>query len=172
MGFVSVADYWDANASEYGLLQNDNLHPKNEGHQFLADVILRAIDPSEGVGGPFVGKTIPQIKSDVLRVTSATYAATVTPNADTTDVLNIGALTGDITIAAPTGTPKDGQTLTIRFVQDATGSRTVTWNAAFAFGTDITAAQEPTAASAKWERTFEWNATDSKWQATGIVRGF
>jgi hypothetical protein len=122
--------------------------------------------------GQFVDRTVKQVKDDLVRVTSVSYGATVTPNADTTDVLNVGALTGDITIAAPTGTPKDGQTLTIRFVQDGTGSRVVTWNAAFAFGTDITAADEPTAASAKWQRIFEWNATDSKWRATRIVRGF
>lgn len=108
----------------------------------------------------------------IVRTTSVAYAATVTPNAGTTDVLNIAALTGAITIAAPSGSPVDGQTLTIRMLQDGTGGRVVTWNVAFAFGTDITAAMEPTTANSKWERIFEWNATDSKWRATGIVRGF
>lgn len=107
-----------------------------------------------------------------VRTVSVAYAATVTPNANTTDVLVVGALTGNITIAAPTGTPRDGQLLRFRFQQDATGLRTVTWNAAFAFGTDVTAAQEPTAALAKWQRTFEWCAADSKWRATQILRGF
>jgi len=108
----------------------------------------------------------------IVRTTSVAYAATVTPNAGTTDVLNIAALTGAITIAAPSGSPVDGQTLTIRMLQDGTGGRVVTWNVAFAFGTDITAAMKPTTANSKWERIFEWNATDSKWRATGIVRGF
>lgn len=108
----------------------------------------------------------------LIRPTTASYAATVTPNVDTTDLLNIGALTGNITIGAPTGTPSDGQTLRIRLLQDGTGGRTVTWNAAFAFGTDVTSAMDPIAANSKWERLFSWHAGDSKWRATGIVRGF
>jgi hypothetical protein len=108
----------------------------------------------------------------IVRVTPVAYAATVTPNAGTTDVLNIGNLTGAITIAAPTGSPVDGQTLTIRMQQDATGGRVVTWNAIYAFGTDVTAAMEPTTGNSKWERIFEYNATDTKWRCTGIVRGF
>jgi hypothetical protein len=31
---------------------------------------------------------------------------------------------------------------------------------------------DPTTGNAKWERIFEYNATDAKWRATGIVRGF
>jgi hypothetical protein len=124
---------------------------------------------SSGVaGGGATSSTLPSL----VRKVDAAYAATVTPNADTTDVLNIAALTGALAVGAPTGTPVDGQKLTVRLLQDGTGGRVVTWNAAFAFGTDITAAMEPTAASSKWERVFEWNATDSKWRATGLVRGF
>jgi hypothetical protein len=108
----------------------------------------------------------------LIRVVAAAYAATVTPNADTTDVLNIGALTGNITIANPTGTPVDGQNLHIRLQQDATGSRSVTWGAGYAFGTDVSAALMPTTASADYEMLFTWNATRSKWRAMAIVRGF
>lgn len=108
----------------------------------------------------------------LVRATTVAYAATVTPNADTTDVLNIGALTGNLTLAAPTGTPRDGQTLMLRLQQDGTGSRTITYNAAFAFGTDVTAALDPSTASAKWTRLFAWNASDSKWRALAIARGF
>lgn len=106
------------------------------------------------------------------RVTSVAYAATVTPNAATTDILNVGALTGALTLAAPTGTPADGQNLRIRFVQDGTGGRVITFNAAYAFGTDVTTALVPTAASAKWEQLFTWHAGDSKWRAMSITRGF
>lgn len=111
------------------------------------------------------------ITSEIRAVTVA-FAATVTPNADTTDVLNIGALTGNITIANPTGTPVDGQNLRLRLAQDGTGSRTLTWGNAFAFGTDVTAALIPSAASAKWEMLFTWDAADSKWRAAAIIRGF
>jgi trimeric autotransporter adhesin len=113
-------------------------------------------------------QTIPGL----VRVTPIAYAASITPNAGTTDVVNVGTLTGNITINAPSGSPVDGQTLRFRFVNDATSTRTVSWNAAFAFGTDVTSAMEPAAISSKWERIFQWNATDSKWRCTGIVRGF
>jgi len=108
----------------------------------------------------------------LLRAVSAAYAATITPNADTTDVLNVGALTGNVTIANPTGTPRDGQTLRIRFVQDGTGSRTTTWGSAFAFGTDVPSSLVPSTASAKSEVLAAWCAADSKWRVLAIVRGF
>ena len=104
-------------------------------------------------------------------VTAITFASTITPNADTTEIANVGQLTGALTVAAPSGTPVDGQNLRFRFVQDATG-RAITWNAAFAFGTDITAALVPTTASAKFEVLFTWNTTDSKWRCMAISRGF
>lgn len=121
-----------------------------------------AVTPA-GAASAYVPKT---------RAVAATYAATVTPNADTTDVLNVGALTGALALANPTGTPLDGQNLRVRLAQDATGSRAITFGTAYAFGTDVTAALIPTAASAKWEMLFTWHAGDSKWRATAIVRGF
>lgn len=111
-------------------------------------------------------------RTPLVRATSVSYAGTVTPNADTTDVLNVGTLTGALTLAAPSGTPRDGQNLRIRFAQDATGGRAITFNAAYAFGTDVTTGLIPTAASARWEMLFTWHAGDAKWRAVSIVRGF
>lgn len=121
-------------------------------------------------GATLIGAT-PTLPA-LVRTTTVAYSATITPNCGTTDVLNIGALTGNITIANPTGTPVDGQNLRIRMSQDATGNRTVSFGTNFAFGTDITTAMIPTVASAKWELLFTWNATDSKWRAVALVRGF
>lgn len=106
------------------------------------------------------------------RATTVAYSATIAPNAATTDVLNVGVLTGNLTMAAPSGTPADGQDLLVRFQQDATGGRTISWNSIYAFGSDVTAAMIPTTANAKWEQTFSYNTTDAKWRATGILRGF
>ena len=59
------------------------------------------------------------------------YAATVTPSvARHRTVVQIAALTGNITIGAPVGA-RAGMSLTFLFTQDGTGSRTVTWNAVF-----------------------------------------
>ena len=109
-----------------------------------------------------------------IKIPTATiaYASSITPDVDSTYIANVGTLTGDMTVNAPTGTPADGQILKFRFAQDGAGSRVITWNAAFAFGTDITTALIPTAASSKWEMLFQWNATDSKWRCIAIIRGF
>lgn len=101
----------------------------------------------------------------------APYAATVAPDSYY-DGVNIGALTGDITIANPAGTPVDKQALAFDLQQDATGSRAITWGNQYAFGTDVTAAMIPTAASSKWEMLFRWNAADAKWRCMAILRGF
>lgn len=134
---------------------------------FLADdwVQGEAADTASSDDGPFTA-------ADRVKATTVAYAATVTPNCDTTDVLNIGALTGNITIANPTGTPVDGQSLRLRLAQDATGSRTHTFGSAYAFGTDVTAALLPSTASAKYEALFVYNAVAEKWRAVSIVRGF
>lgn len=67
------------------------------------------------------------------RVQSVTDAATVTPNADANDCVDITALAQAVTIAAPTGTPTNFQSLIIRFKDNAT-ARAITWNAAFVAG--------------------------------------
>lgn len=105
------------------------------------------------------------------RVTAITFASSITPDCKTTEIANVGTLTGAITINAPTGTAVDGQSLMFRFVQDGTG-RAFTWNAAFVFGTDITAAMLPVTASAKFEVLFQYDATSSKWRCKALVRGF
>lgn len=104
-------------------------------------------------------------------VTAIAYAASITPNSDICSIVNVGQLTGNLTVNAPTGTPADGQQLRFRFALDAS-SRTITWNSAFAFGTDVTSALVPTTASAKFEIMFGWHAGDSKWRALAITRGF
>jgi hypothetical protein len=58
------------------------------------------------------------------------YAATITPDQYKGEILIVGALTGNLTIAAP-AEPYVGQRLRFRFLQDATGSRTITWNGVF-----------------------------------------
>jgi hypothetical protein len=104
--------------------------------------------------------------------TTIAYAAAITPNIDSFDVITVGQLTGNITINAPTGTPDDGQEVVFRFSTDGTAGRTITWNAAFAFGTDITAAGLPTTANSKFEVKFRYDVTSAKWRAIQQARGF
>lgn len=61
---------------------------------------------------------------------SIPYAATINIDMSRSNVFNIGQLTGNITLTA--SNPADGHTVTIRFIQDATGNRTVTLPSSFA----------------------------------------
>lgn len=106
------------------------------------------------------------------RVTVVEFDTSVVPDADSTDILEVGALTDDVTIADPTGSPADGQRLVIRLVQDEEGERVVSFGAAFAFGSDVEASGCPTSASEAWEMSFRWCASEETWRAVGMVRGF
>jgi hypothetical protein len=79
------------------------------------------------VGSNTAGVTL--IGGGPYDVEAITFAATITPAANLRRVKTV-TLTGNITVAAPTGAYPGAELLFI-FTQDATGGRTVTWNAAF-----------------------------------------
>lgn len=70
------------------------------------------------------------------RLVTIASTGTLTPNANNTDIAAITAQAAALTIAAPTGTPVDGQSLTIR-IRDNGTSRTIAWNAAYTAFTAI-----------------------------------
>lgn len=108
--------------------------------------------------------------SQIGRVISVAYAATVTPNADTTDTLIIGVLTGNLTIANPTGTPVSEQVLRVRIKQDGTGSRTVTLGNKFRLAASATL-NWSTTAGATDRFAAVYNSTDDKWDIVSLVPG-
>ncbi len=119
------------------------------------------------------GETVLAVSSNGVtakrRVVSHADAATVTPNADTTDVASVAALSQTTTFANPTGTPYDSQVLEIR-VTTASGGQTVSFGNKFR----ATAVALPTATtgSAKTDRwLFEWIAVASKWDALAVTAG-
>lgn len=61
---------------------------------------------------------------------SLAYAAAITVDASKGERIVVGALTGALTINAPTN-PQLGAALEFAFLQDGTGGRVITWNAAF-----------------------------------------
>lgn len=94
------------------------------------------------------------------RVTTTTSTATLTPNADTQDLTAVSAQAAGLTIAAPTGTPTDGQELTIR-IRDNGTSRSITWNAAYeAYSSDLPTA---TVVSKTMLYRFIYNTATGKW---------
>lgn len=106
-----------------------------------------------------------------VQAQTVAYAATITPNIALGTLINVGSITGALTIAAPTGTPYDGQELKFRLNQDGTG-HAITWNSAFAFATHAPSSQVAVTANAKAEADFRWNAADSKWRATRTDAGY
>lgn len=96
------------------------------------------------------------------RAIPLTDGATITIDAARSSYHRV-TLAGNRTLAAPLN-PSDGQRLVIEVVQDATGTRTLTWNAAFAFSTTYTNALTTTAAKRDIFE-FIYNLTTSKWQA-------
>jgi hypothetical protein len=95
----------------------------------------------------------------VVAVTDA--GGTITPNGATTDVMTC-TLDGNHTIAAPTGTPTDGQQLVMRLTQDATGGREPSWNAIYTFTGD-TPLLSNTAGTTD-VLGFQYNSATSKWE--------
>lgn len=88
----------------------------------------------EGVVIPSISSTNTLTNKRITkRVTSVTDSATPTPNADTDDCYDLTALAQAATFAAPTGTPTNFQTLTIRIKDNGT-ARALGWNAAYVAG--------------------------------------
>lgn len=79
--------------------------------------------------GAIVGTTDTQTLTNKrvnARIGTVASAATITPTGDTSDQYNVTALATAATIAAPSGTPVDGQRLILRFEDNGT-SRALSW---------------------------------------------
>jgi hypothetical protein len=72
-------------------------------------------------------------RSRAKRIQSVANAATITPNADTDDLVDIIAIAQAFTVANPTGSPANGQTLVVRIKDNGT-ARAITWGANFVAG--------------------------------------
>jgi hypothetical protein len=104
---------------------------------------------SSGGGLPGDGTTIGTNSATQLTVTNAVAilvdGATITPNATVTNCFKV-TLGGNRTIANPTG-GYDMQVIMMKFKQDGTGGRTVSWGAKYHFNDTIPDAVLSTTAS-------------------------
>lgn len=138
----------------------------------LNGVTLPAGAPSAGQSLIAVSPTQLAYGTSVKRVTTVSYAASLAPVADTTDIFRV-TLTGNSTINNPTATaPVAGQTLQFEFTQDSSGSRTVTFGSAYTFSTDIPAVTFSTGSNKSDIILFQYSAAATVWRCVGIVRGF
>lgn len=102
-----------------------------------------------------------------------TDAVTITTDASTGIHFRV-TLGGNRTLAAPTN-PTDGQRILWEFIQDATGSRTITLTTGvggFALGTDIPSITLTTTANKRDIMGALYNATTQQWYVIAFVRGY
>lgn len=106
------------------------------------------------------------------RVVALTDGATITPNADTTDVGKV-TIAATRNFAAPTGTPGVGQQLQLRIKLGGAFTYTFDTGAnAYRFSTDLPAPSTSGGSGKTDYVMFQWNADDSRWDCLAVNRGF
>lgn len=115
------------------------------------------------------------IKDGVMLVHAPTVvvltdAATIATDCSLGSTFTV-TLAGNRTLGAPTN-PTDGQRCIWRFKQDVTGTRTITLNAVFRLGTDISAVTLTTTASKTDYIGAIYNSADTKWDIVAFIKGY
>ncbi len=117
--------------------------------------------------GDLIGANGARIKDVVINpsVNEAASSATFTINSDQQSDGVLTAMAAATTIAAPTGTPVQSQSLVFRFKDDGT-ARGITWNAIFrAIGVTL---PTTTTASKLLYVGCKYNSTDTKWDVVSV----
>lgn len=120
--------------------------------------------------GTIVGTTDTQTLTNkrlTPRIGTTASSATPTPDADAHDQYNVTALAAGATFAAPSGTPTDGQKLTLR-VKDNGTARTLGFNAIYrAIGVTL---PTTTVISKTLYVGCIYNAADTKWDVVSVAQ--
>lgn len=122
-----------------------------------------------------VGDDLPLAQLDsryVAKVSpvALTDGATIATDASLSTLFRV-TLGGNRTLSNPTNAV-DGQLITWSIKQDATGSRTITLDSKFRFGTDITSITLTTTPSKTDHIGARYNSADDKFDVIAFVRGF
>jgi hypothetical protein len=116
--------------------------------------------------------TLPTVTGTIVQYAEAsiTSSSTPTPTGDARqNFLYITALAADPTFAAPSGTPANGNMITIR-IKDNSTVRALAWNAIYRGGVDI-ALPTTTQDDLTMYLQFIYNSADSKWDLVGKTDG-
>ena len=110
------------------------------------------------------------VTTSSIRNTSVTSAASVTPNSNVTDQYNITALAEALSVVKPSGTPVNGQKLTVR-IKDSGASRALTWDTDSG-GYRVVGVTLPTATIASKTVYIGciYNSTDSYWDVVSVAQ--
>ena len=123
--------------------------------------------PTTGTLATLAGTETFTNKRITTRAFSTTSASSLTPDVSTYDQYSYTALAATLTIAAPTGTPTDGQKLIFRFKDNGT-SQTLTWSSTWPIVIGVTL---PTATSAG-KTTYVgmiYNSTAAQWEVVAVT---
>lgn len=103
-------------------------------------------------------------------VSALTDAGTIATNAALGNEFTV-TLGGNRTMGAPTN-PIDGQKILYRLTQDATGTRTITWDGVFAFSTSLPAPVLSATGNKIDYVDFVYSAASTKWHCLAYTIGF
>lgn len=115
-------------------------------------------------GGTFTGAV-------VEAAVNLTFATTILVNAALGNTFRVTLTASTGTLDLPSN-PTDNQKIIFEIKQDATGGRTLAYNAAYQFTTQNPAPTLSTAANAVDELIFIYNATSGKWRFQGALLGY
>ena len=106
------------------------------------------------------------------RIQAVATGSSVTPDADTADVITTynRETAGTLSMVKPTGTPYDGQQLVMRIKCDAI--QTMSWASTYRGSGDVSLPVTTTGFSKTDYWGFRYNYDDSKWDFVSIVGGF
>jgi hypothetical protein len=100
------------------------------------------------------------------RTSSSASTATLTPDISSFDQYNLTAQAVGLTVAAPTGTPVDGNRLVIRILDNGTG-QTISWNATYTV-IGVTLPTTTTANKMIYVGCI-YNSTNTRWDVVAVA---
>lgn len=132
-----------------------------------------ALTASPTFTGTVTQAAVTQTGRTLTTYTVLTDAATIAVDASLGNHFTV-TLGGNRTLGNPTNPPGAGQDQMILFAirQDGTGSRTLTLDTNYRFGTDITSITLSTGINKTDYLGVRYNVTDSKWDVIAFVKGY
>jgi hypothetical protein len=166
-GPVELNGYWTlTGAGSRSITFDTTLNPGDGSFDFPGPTITANIVSSISVTGNISGANLTSTRV-IPRTDSVTTLSSITPSAGSSDQFNITALATAATIQAPSGTPTDGQKLTIRILDNGTG-QTLTWDAIYqVIGTTL---PTTTVANKYVYVGCIFNAQDTTWDVVSVAQ--